>query len=973
VPGLFDGDELAALLTACREGAARDGLLLDSAEELQRWFATQVARNLHVVFTMNPPSDMNARAATSPALFNRCVVDWFGDWSDQALYQVGREFTQAVDLDDATWEAPASLPLAFTGLPQPIVHRTAVANALVAAHKAVRSVSVRLAARRGVVAHVTPRHYLDFIAHFARLYWARRGALEEQQRHVNVGLARLADTVAQVEALRGTLSAKRAALAAKTAQADAALQQMVGDQQAAERSQAASLALQAELAEQNAAIAERRAVVVRDLERAEPAVEDAQRAVSGIKKQHLTEVRAMANPPAAVKLALECVCTLLGHVTADWKAIQGVVRRDDFIASIVRFDADRQLPRAQRAHVRRTFLERPEFNFETVSRASKACGPLVKWAIAQVEYADILERVGPLRAEVAALEAQAAASQEQAAQLAQTLGSLEASIARYKTEYAALIGETEALKAEMARVEATVARSVALLESLGAERARWAAGSAAFDAQMATLVGDVLLGAALLAYGGFYAQRERAALARRWLAHMQASGLAVSEAAVAAGTGAGTGSLVALVASADEQLAWGVDADGDTDALALENAAMLAHHNRYPLIIDPTGGAEAAVRRVVGADATLAVTSFLDPAFLKHVEAALRFGNAVVVGDAEHFDAVLNPLLNRELRRTGGRVLVRLGTQDVDCSPAFRLFLATRDASAVFAPDVASRVTFVNYTVTRASLQAQCLAHVMRCERPDVAERRREQARLQGALRARMHALERELLQALSRSQGSVLDDDAVVATLETLKTEAAEVARKTAETEGVLLEVERVAAAYTPLARASAAVFFALERLAALHGFYQFSLEFFVGSVFARVVEHNGNLHGVTDERARLAVLRRDLFALAFRRAAVSLHHARRLALLVQLAQIKLRLDEDEAASAAASAPASQEAWAQLNADLDYALRADWEAEGGLAAAARVRPWCRGWLDAPDAASQLLAAGDDELLAAGGESVDFG
>ncbi|KAJ8579419.1 hypothetical protein M405DRAFT_886474, partial [Rhizopogon salebrosus TDB-379] len=47
VPGLFEGDEHAALMTACKEGSQRDGLMLDSHEELYRWFTQQVAKNLH--------------------------------------------------------------------------------------------------------------------------------------------------------------------------------------------------------------------------------------------------------------------------------------------------------------------------------------------------------------------------------------------------------------------------------------------------------------------------------------------------------------------------------------------------------------------------------------------------------------------------------------------------------------------------------------------------------------------------------------------------------------------------------------------------------------------------------------------------------------------------------------------------------------------------------------------------------------
>ena len=48
---------------------------------------------------MNPSNpDFSNRTASSPALFNRCVIDWFGDWSDEGLQQVGKEFTKDLDL-----------------------------------------------------------------------------------------------------------------------------------------------------------------------------------------------------------------------------------------------------------------------------------------------------------------------------------------------------------------------------------------------------------------------------------------------------------------------------------------------------------------------------------------------------------------------------------------------------------------------------------------------------------------------------------------------------------------------------------------------------------------------------------------------------------------------------------------------------------------------------------------------------------
>lgn len=67
------------------------------------------------------------------------------------------------------------------------------------------------------------------------------------------------------------------------------------------------------------------------------------KAVKSIKKQHLVEVRSMANPPGIVKVTLESICLLLGEGTtspADWKTIRSVIMRDNFISTIVNFNTD---------------------------------------------------------------------------------------------------------------------------------------------------------------------------------------------------------------------------------------------------------------------------------------------------------------------------------------------------------------------------------------------------------------------------------------------------------------------------------------------------------------------------------------------------------------------------------------------------------------------------------------------------------
>jgi dynein heavy chain 1 len=719
------------------------------------------------------------------------------------------------------------------------------------------------------------------INHYVRLYNEKRDELEEQQRHLHVGLDKLRDTVTQVEDLRKSLAVKRTQLEAKNKEANEKLRQMVRDQQDAEQKKAASIEIQAALVEQDKHIEQRKSIVMADLADAEPAVLDAQAAVSSIRKQHLQEVRTMANPPEPVKLAMESVCTVLGHKIDSWRTVQGLIRRDDFIQRIVAFDTTNQMTRQLRETMRKNFLNHPSFNFETVNRASKACGPLVKWVIAQVRFSEILDRVEPLRNEVQSLENQAEQTKQQAATIIKMISELEASIAQYKEEYALLISQTQAIKSEMDRVQGKVDRSMKLLESLSSERARWESGSATFDAEMSTIVGDVLLSAAFLAYGGFFDQQYREGMWNEWMSHLQ-------EANIKFKTELGFNE---YLSTADDRLSWqskGLPADN----LFNENAIMLKRFSRYPLIIDPTGQATNFLLNEYK-ERKITVTSFLDEAFLKVLESALRFGNALLIQDVEHLDPILNAVLNKEIRRTGGRVLIRLGNQDIDFSPSFTMFLSTRDPSVEFSPDICSRVTFVNFTMTRSSLQSQSLDQVLKVERPDTEQKRTDLMKVQGEFRVRLRTLEKLLLQALNESSGNILDDDKVIDTLETLKREAAEITSKVEETDVVMKEVEQVTAEYLPIAQACSAVFFVLEQLNLINHFYQFSLHFFL-DIFDYVLHHNPHLQGVTDYAARRDILSKDLFLIVYKRTSRALLHRDHVVLAVLLAQVKLRGLED-------------------------------------------------------------------------------
>jgi dynein heavy chain 1 len=319
---------------------------------------------------------------------------------------------------------------------------------------------------------VTPQQFLSFIASFKSVFKEKRKSLEEYQRHVSSGLEQISDTLEQVGAMKAKLSIKETQLSSKTAEANEKLEKLIKDQQEAELQKTASLALQKVIGEQEEQIAARKDIVLTELAKVEPLVEQAQESVSSIKRAHLQELKTMQNPPEAVKLTLESVCIMLGHKVDSWRAIQSVARKDDFISSITNYETS-QLSRKSREDIENTYMSNKSFSFDVVNRASKACGPLLQWVVAQVGYAGILDKVSPLRQEVLDLETEANHSREEALRVDASLGSLELGINHYREEYAKLIAETEVMKNEMEVIRRRVDRSVVLLQNLSSEKDRW--------------------------------------------------------------------------------------------------------------------------------------------------------------------------------------------------------------------------------------------------------------------------------------------------------------------------------------------------------------------------------------------------------------------------------------------------------------------------------------------------------------------
>lgn len=243
---------------------------------------------------MNPSGgEWKNRSTTSPALFNRCVVDWFGTWSPKAMSEVGKEFTSRLDMGDAesvggSWgigageELMAKVAGAFEGVSAGGFHQAVVA-ALVELHTITKEVSEQVAASASSASrtYMSPRDYLALINNFVTCLNHQRGQVEEEQLRVNAGLNKLRQTQENVIELKSGLATKSIELKEKETLANNKLQQMVADQNEAQKRKEEAEKMSVEVERQQIAIAERKEKAQKELDEAEPALISAKNSVQG--------------------------------------------------------------------------------------------------------------------------------------------------------------------------------------------------------------------------------------------------------------------------------------------------------------------------------------------------------------------------------------------------------------------------------------------------------------------------------------------------------------------------------------------------------------------------------------------------------------------------------------------------------------------------------------------------------------------
>lgn len=882
VPGLFEGDNYNTLISECKT-AYGSNVGLDESDIFKK-FTKQVQQNLHIVFTMNPANpDFSNRQATSPALFNRCVIDWFGDWSYSALLQVASEFIENLELSDKSFYMEKVNGAVIQGK---ITYKDNksyfLSKAIVEIHNSVGKINTYLMKKGSKYNYMTPRDFLDFIKHFLKLVNEKKEELADQKKHLNSGLNKLKDTEVQVAELRNSLAIKQKTLGEKDTQAEEKMKLMIEQQAETEDKKRKAEKLAKKLDEQFIIIAQRKEEVRKELSEVEPKFREAEEAVKNIPKKNFDELKAMSNPPALVRTAIEAVAILIineGDKSVTWEDARKIVKNQDFLNKVLYFD--KKSLNAQTSSYIKKRIANSDWDVERINKASRAAGPLAKWVESVITFINISETVQPLENEIQKLQEETQVAEAQYNEQKAIIAELEKKLLQYKNDYAQLISQVQSIKQEMEIVENKIKRSINLIDNLKSEKERWSETSIQLEEASGTLIGDCLTAAAFCAYIGFFEHYERNKLKRTWQK-------IITEHNIRYRTDL---SLVEFLSKPSDRLQW-IANKLPSDDLSTENAIIISRYIRYPMIIDPSDQATTFLMNNF-ADKKITKTSFTDKNFIKNLESALRFGSTLLVYDVEKIDAILNAVLNQETHKQGGRLLITIGDSEIDFSPSFNLFLTSRDAHYQFTPDLCSRVTFVNFTVTPSSLQNQCLNMILKSERPDIDKKRRDLMKLQGEYKVKIRELEESLLLELSNVKGNILDDDNVISTMEKLKVQAAEASKEVYKAEEVMAEIENVSNQYLGLSQGAARIYFTLQHLSHIHFLYQYDLNFFF-QIMNDTLNNKELVNAVkkSDYMERLKRLQHVLFSLVYDRVARGLLQEDRYVFGLQLCYIKSKID---------------------------------------------------------------------------------
>ncbi|XP_076978309.1 dynein axonemal heavy chain 11 isoform X2 [Tamandua tetradactyla] len=866
IPDLFSDEDVDEIVSGIRNEVRSLGMV-DSRENCWKFFLARARLQLKIILCFSPVGHtLRDRARKFPALVSCTAIDWFHAWPQEALLSVSRRFIEEIEGIEPLDKDSISLFMAHV-------------------HTSVNEMSTRYYRNERRYNYTTPKSFLEQISLFKNLLQKKQKEVSLKKEHLMNGIQKLKTTSSQVGELKARLASQEAELQLRSQDAEALITKIGLQTSKVSREKAVSDAEEQKVVAIQTEVSQKQRECEADLLKAEPALVAATAALDTLNRVNLTELKAFPTPPNAVTNVTAAVMVLLapgGRVPKDrsWKAAKVFMGKVDvFLQALINYDKE-HIPENCLKVVNEQYLKDPEFNPNLIRTKSFAAAGLCAWVINIVKFYEVYCDVEPKRQALAQANLELAAATEKLEGIRKKLVDLDRNLSRLTASFEKATAEKVRCQEEVNQTNKTIELANRLVKELESEKIRWGQSIKSFEAQEKTLCGDILLTAAFVSYVGSFTKQYRQELVDcKWIPFLQQKvSIPITERLDS----------IAMLTDDATIATWSMEGL-PSDRMSTENATILTHCERWPLMIDPQQQGIKWIKNKYGPD--LKVTHLGQKGFLNAIETALAFGDVILIENLdEKIDPVLDPLLGRNTIKKGK--YIRIGDKECELNKNFRLILHTKLANPHYKPELQAQTTLLNFTVTEDGLEAQLLTEVVSIERPDLEKLKLVLTKHQNDFKIELKHLEDDLLLRLSAAEGSFLDDTNLVERLETTKATAAEIECKVMEAKENETKINEARENYRPVAARASLLYFVINDLRKINPIYQFSLKAF-SALFRRAVEQADAVEAVPE---RVSSLVESVTHTVFLYTSQALLEKDRLTFLSQMAfQILLRKKEIE------------------------------------------------------------------------------
>uniref|UniRef100_A0A8D2DP18 Dynein axonemal heavy chain 1 n=1 Tax=Sciurus vulgaris TaxID=55149 RepID=A0A8D2DP18_SCIVU len=813
IPNIYNFDEQDQIVNTMRPYIQEQGLQPTKAN-LMAAYTGRVRSNIHMVLCMSPIGEVfRARLRQFPSLVNCCTIDWFNEWPAEALESVATKFLHEIP------ELESSAKI-IEGLIQVCVY----------IHQSVAVKCVEYLAELARHNYVTPKSYLELLNIFSILIGQKKQELKTAKNRMKSGLDKLLRTSEDVAKMQEELEVMRPLLEEAARDTVLTMEQIKVDTTIAEETRKS---VQAEETKANEKARKAQAIAddaQKDLDEALPALDAALASLRNLNKSDVTEVRAMQRPPPGVKLVIEAVCIMKGikpkkvpgekpgtKVDDYWEPGKGLLQDPGrFLESLFKFDKDNIGDMVIKAI--QPYIDNEEFQPAAIAKVSKACTSICQWVRAMHKYHFVAKAVEPKRQALREAQDDLEVTQRILEEAKQRLREVEDGIATMQAKYRECIAKKEELELKCDQCEQRLSRADKLINGLSDERVRWQETVENLDNMLDNISGDVMAAAGFVAYLGPFTGQYRTALYDQWV--QQLTNHNVPHTAEP--------SLIGTLGNPVKIRSWQI-AGLPNDTLSVENGVINQFSQRWTHFIDPQSQANKWIKNMEK-ESGLDVFKLSDRDFLRSMENAIRFGKPCLLENVgEELDPALEPVLLKQTYKQQGNIVMKLGDTVIPYHEDFRMYITTKLPNPHYTPEISTKLTLINFTLSPSGLEDQLLGQVVAEERPDLEEAKNQLIISNAKMRQELKDIEDQILYRLSSSEGNPVDDMELIKVLEASKMKAAEIQAKVRIAEQTEKDIDLTRMEYIPVAVRTQILFFCVSDLANVDPMYQYSLEWFL------------------------------------------------------------------------------------------------------------------------------------------------